>query len=354
MLSLEPREVLSKISKMGVSARFMEVCGTHTVSIARSGLKKLLPDSVKLISGPGCPVCVTAQVDIDYAIALARQPGVIVATFGDMVRVPGTETSLLEARASGGKVEVVYSPMDSLNLARAHPKEEVVFLAVGFETTAPLIARTVQTAKAENIPNLSFLVLHKLIPPAMRALLALKEIQLDGFILPGHVSAILGSKPFLFLKEEFHLPGVITGFEPDDILLALFMLVKQKREDRADIEIQYRRAVRPEGNPQALKVMEEVFEPQEANWRGLGIIPESGLALRQPYWDFDARRRFPLKIMGSREYPACGCGEVLRGVISPQECPLFGRVCTPDSPVGPCMVSSEGSCAAAYHYEEHP
>lgn len=354
MSSLESGEILKRIRGMGVSARFMEVCGTHTVSIARSGLKKLLPDSVKLISGPGCPVCVTSQEDIDYAVALARQPGVIVATFGDMVRVPGTETSLLEARASGGRVEVLYSPMDSLSLARENPKEEVVFLAVGFETTAPLIARTVQIVRAEGIPNLSFLVLHKLIPPAMRALLTRKEVQLDGFILPGHVCAVLGSRPFLFLKEEFHLPGVITGFEPEDVLLALFMLLKQKKDDRAEIEIQYRRAVKPEGNIQALKTMEEVFEPQEANWRGLGVIPDSGLGLREPYSGFDARRRFPLNITGSREYPECRCGEVLRGVISPRECPLFGKACTPDSPVGPCMVSSEGSCAASYHYEERP
>ena len=351
MLSLETNKVLESIAKMDVSAHFMEVCGTHTVSIARSGLKKLLPESIKLISGPGCPVCVTSQSDIDYAIALARQPGVIVATFGDMVRVPGTETSLLETKASGGKVEVVYSPLDSLNLAGAHPREQVIFLAVGFETTAPLIARTVQLAKAKGISNLSFLIMHKLIPPAMRQLLQMKEVKLDGFLLPGHVCAVIGSRPFLFLKEEFGLPGVVAGFEAEDILLALFMLAQQKKEGRAEIEIQYRRVVRQEGNPNALKAMEEVFEVGEAEWRGLGIIPHSGLVLRQSFSDFDARNRFPLEIKDSREYPLCGCGEVLRGVLSPQECPLFGTVCTPDSPVGPCMVSSEGSCAAAFHYE---
>lgn len=330
----------------------MEVCGTHTVSIARSGLKKILPESLKLISGPGCPVCVTAQEDIDYAIALADHPGVIIATFGDMVRVPGSDGSLLEARARGGKVEVVYSPIETLTIASDHPKEEVVFLAVGFETTAPLVAMTIQEAKKKGVANLSFFVLHKLIPPAMRVLLEKKEVQIEGFILPGHVCAIIGSKPFSFLKEEFQKPGVITGFEPEDILLSLFMLLKQKKENRADIEIQYKRVVKPEGNPEAIRTMEEVFEPQEANWRGLGAIPQSGLGLKEEYSDFDAKRRFSISISGWREFPSCGCGEVLRGVINPRECPLFGKVCNPETPVGPCMVSSEGSCAASYYYED--
>jgi hydrogenase expression/formation protein HypD len=346
------KEVLSRILSLGIGGRFMEVCGTHTVSIARSGLKKVLPESLRLISGPGCPVCVTSQEDIDYAIALANLPKVIIATFGDMVRVPGTKGSLLDSRANGAQVEIVYSPMDALRLALEHPQEEVVFLAVGFETTAPLVARTIQEAKRMVIPNLSFFLMHKLIPPAMRVLLEKKEVQLDGFILPGHVCAVIGSKPFQFLIEEFQKPGVITGFEPEDILLSLFMLLKQKRERRAEVEIQYKRAVRPEGNPEAIKAMEQVFEPREANWRGLGVIPDSGLGLKEEYLDFDAKNRFPIKISGSKEYPACGCGAVLRGVISPRDCPLFGTVCNPENPVGPCMVSSEGSCAASYNYED--
>lgn len=354
---LSPEDLASlwqEIERGDVPARFMEVCGTHTVSIARAGLKQRFPPSLELISGPGCPVCVTASQDIDFAIALTRLPNIALLTFGDMVRVPGSETSLELERAKGKDVRIIYSPFEALRQARENQQKEFVLLAIGFETTAPLIARTIQLAAEENIPNLSFFSLHKLIPPALFALLSSGTLSLDGFLLPGHVAAIIGSEGFHFLTEQFHLPGVIAGFEPEDVLLALFMLLRQKRKGKAEIEIEYLRAVRPEGNLTAKKIMTDVFETVEATWRGLGKIPQSGLSLRPAYASFDALARFPLRVEIKEEPAGCRCGEVLRGLIAPRTCPLFNNPCRPETPIGPCMVSSEGACAASYRYERAP
>ncbi len=343
-----------EIERGDVPARLMEVCGTHTASIARAGLKQRFPPSLELISGPGCPVCVTSSQDVDFAIALARLPNLVLLTFGDMLRVPGSETSLELERAKGKDVRLIYSPFEALRQARENQQREFVLLAIGFETTAPLIARTIQLAMEENVPNLSFLCLHKLIPPALFALLASERLSLDGFLLPGHVATVIGSEGFCFLTEQFHLPGVIAGFEPEDILLALYMLLRQRRKGKAEIEIEYLRAVRPEGNPRARKIMAEVFETVEASWRGLGIIPQSGFALRPLYASFDARTRFPIEIEIREEPAGCRCGDVLRGLLAPGKCPLFGDPCVPENPIGPCMVSSEGACAASYRYERFP
>ncbi len=362
---LERQKLLEEMGE-GPPSRFMEVCGTHTVAIARSGLKKVLPPTVRLISGPGCPVCVTDQQDIDTAIALAREKGVLLATFGDMVRVPGTNGSLAQAKAEGADVRILYTPFETLRLAEENPRQEVVFLSVGFETTAPLIAAAVKEAARREQRNLSFLVLHKLLPPVMKALLGdlpamagssfsppanRESPSLDGFLMPGHVCAILGVEPFRFLGERYHLPGVVAGFEVDDILLALWMLQRQRRQGRTEMEIAYRRAVRAEGNRTAQHLLEEAFQPVEARWRGIGAIPGSGLALRRTFSTYDARKRFPLQVEPAPDPLGCACGAVLRGVLSPPQCPLFGGVCTPQNPVGPCMVSSEGSCAASYRYE---
>ncbi len=347
---LERQRLLEEMGE-GPPSRYMEVCGTHTVAIARSGLKKVLPPTVRLISGPGCPVCVTDQRDIDTAIAIAAEKGVLLATFGDMVRVPGTNGSLAQAKAEGADVRILYSPFEALRLADENKRREVVFLSVGFETTAPLIAAAVKEAARLERRNLSFLILHKLLPPVMEALLSDLTSSLDGFLMPGHICAILGLEPFRFLGERYCLPGVVAGFEADDILLALWMLQRQRRQGRAEMEIAYRRAVRAEGNRTAQCLLEEVFQPVEARWRGIGVIPRSGLALRRAFSTYDARGRFSLQVEPAPDPPGCACGEVLRGILSPLECPLFGRACTPQNPVGPCMVSSEGSCAASYRYE---
>jgi hydrogenase expression/formation protein HypD len=350
MFSPEERQRLLTEIGEGPPGRFMEVCGTHTVAIARSGLKRLLPPGVGLISGPGCPVCVTAQADIDAAISLARRPGLIVATFGDMLRVPGSGGSLAQERARGADVRVLYSPWETLKVAAENPSRPTVFLAVGFETTAPLIAAAVREAERLGLGNLSFLLMHKLLPPVMRVLLE-GPVHIDGFLMPGHVCAILGVEPFRFLGERYHLPGVVAGFEPEDVLLSLWMLQRQRREGRAEMEIEYRRVVRPEGNRAAQRVLDEVFRPAPARWRGIGWIDGSGLSLRPPFDRFDARLRFDLPDGDVPEPPGCACGGVLRGSCSPAQCALFSSFCTPDNPVGPCMVSSEGSCAAAYRYE---
>ncbi len=328
----------------------MEVCGTHTVAIARSGLRELLPEHIRLISGPGCPVCVTDDHDLDQVWALALQEGVILATFGDMMRVPGTRGSLQEAKGRGADVRVVYSATDALALARENPAAEVVFLGVGFETTVPTVAVAVEQALAEGLENFSVFSLHKLVPPVLEALLEDPEVRIDAFINPGHVCTIIGSTPFEFVAAKYRKPCVITGFEPVDILEALLMIVRQHAEGRAEVEIQYRRAVRPEGNPVARAYIDKYFMPAAARWRGLGVVPASGLELRPEYRALDARTRFPLAVEPGRRPRGCSCGEVLKGVKLPYECPLFGKACTPARPVGPCMVSSEGSCAAYYRY----
>ncbi len=330
--------------------RFMEVCGTHTVSIFRSGLRSALPPQINLLSGPGCPVCVTAQQDIDKAVELARQPNTILVTYGDMVKVPGTRSNLQAERSKGADLRVVYSPSDALTIAQTFPTKKVVFLGIGFETTTPPIALVIKEAYRAKIDNLFVLSVHKVIPPPLKALLDSGEAAIDGFLLPGHVSAIIGSQPYRFLSSDYKLPAVISGFEPLDILQSIHMLIEQISNSRAEVEIQYRRVVREEGNVRAQEVVGEVFEPASVAWRGMGEIPASGLKLREPYSRFDAEKAFDLDVSYSREPAACSCGEMLRGVKSPYECKLFAKVCTPDHPAGPCMVSSEGTCSVYYQY----
>ena len=332
------------------SATLMEVCGTHTVAIARNGIRGLMPEGVRLASGPGCPVCVTSNHDIDKVIALARVPEVTIATFGDMTRVPGSTSSLLAEQAAGRDVRIVYSPLDALALAAEDPTRQVVFVGVGFETTTPLIAMAIKRARAEGLGNFSVYAAHKNMPGALEAIINDPQLKLDALILPGHVSTIIGAEPYRFLAEEYGIPGVITGFEPVDVLQGIAMIMRQLHEGRAEIEIAYARGVMPEGNPVALAAIDEVFETCPATWRGLGEIPGSGYRIREEYAAFDALRRFEPAIEPTVEHKGCRCGDVLRGIMAPDECPLFRTACTPENPIGPCMVSSEGSCAAYYRY----
>lgn len=331
-------------------ATLMEVCGTHTVAIARNGIRDLMPEGLRLASGPGCPVCVTCNRDIDTVIALARIPNVTITTFGDMTRVPGSTSSLLAEQAAGRSVEIVYSPLDALAFAKAHPEREVVFVGVGFETTTPLVAMAIKRAKAMGLSNFTVFAAHKNMPGALELLVGDPTLELDALILPGHVSTIIGAEPYRFLAEKYGIPGVITGFEPVDVLQGIAMLVRQLHEGRAEIEIAYARGVMPEGNPVALAAIDEVFEICTATWRGLGDIPGSGYRIRDEFANFDAVRRFEPNVEPTRDPKGCRCGDVLRARIAPNECPLFRTVCTPENPVGPCMVSSEGSCAAYYRY----
>ena len=331
-------------------ATLMEVCGTHTVAIARNGIRDLMPEGLRLASGPGCPVCVTCNRDIDTVIALARIPNVTITTFGDMTRVPGSTSSLLAEQAAGRSVEIVYSPLDALAFAKAHPEREVVFVGVGFETTTPLVAMAIKRAKAMGLTNFTVFAAHKNMPGALELLVGDPTLELDALILPGHVSTIIGAEPYRFLAEKYGIPGVITGFEPVDVLQGIAMLVRQLHEGRAEIEIAYARGVMPEGNPVALAAIDEVFETCTATWRGLGDIPGSGYRIRDEFANFDAVRRFEPDVEPTRDPKGCRCGDVLRARIAPNECPLFRTVCTPENPVGPCMVSSEGSCAAYYRY----
>ena len=331
-------------------ATLMEVCGTHTVSIARAGIRGLMPEGTRLASGPGCPVCVTCNRDIDTVIALARVPGVTIATFGDMTRVPGSTSSLLAEQAAGRSIEIVYSPLDALALAEADPTRQVVFVGVGFETTTPLVARAVKRAAEARLGNFSIFAAHKNMPGALESIVADPQLKVDALILPGHVSTIIGPEPYRFLAREYGVPGVITGFEPVDVLQGIAMIMRQLHEGRAEVEIAYARGVMPQGNPHAVAAIDEVFETCTATWRGLGDIPGSGYRLREEYAAFDAVRRFQPDVEPTVEPGGCRCGDVLRGVITPDECPLFRVVCAPENPVGPCMVSSEGSCAAYYRY----
>ncbi|NHM14310.1 hydrogenase formation protein HypD [Xiamenia xianingshaonis] len=328
----------------------MEVCGTHTVAIARNGIRTLMPDTVRLASGPGCPVCVTANRDIDAIIALAKVPGIIIATFGDMTRVPGSTSSLLKEQAAGADVRIVYSPLDALSIARENPDREVVFVGVGFETTTPLVAMSIKRAAAEGLRNFSVIGAHKNMPGALEVIVNDPALSLDALILPGHVSTIIGTAPYEFLAREYGIPGVITGFEPLDVLQGIAMILRQLHEGRAEIEIAYARGVMPQGNPVALAAIDEVFETVSATWRGLGEIPGSGYRIRPEFAAFDALERFSPAVEPTQEPKGCRCGDVLRAVIAPNECPLFRKVCTPENPVGPCMVSGEGSCAAYYRY----
>ena len=329
--------------------RFMEVCGGHTAVIYRSALTDLLPEEVQLLSGPGCPVCVTGNGFIDQAVALAELPEITIATFGDLVRVPGSTRSLTDVRACGCDIQVFYSPMDALTWALKHPDRTVVFLGLGFETTACTLAATLAECVRSEIHNFRFLSSLKTMPPALRALLSSQKVAIDGFILPGHVITVTGLEVFQFIAREFSIPSVVSGFEPSDLMEALLMLCRQIKQDHAEVENQYRRVVRYTGNPQAQALIEKMFEPCDMQWRGFGAIPLSGLKLRPQFSCWDAEN-IPVEVEPTREHPGCRCGEVLCGIIHPSECTLFGSVCTPETPLGACMVSAEGACAAVYHF----
>lgn len=340
-----------EIKKMTVRPlRLMEVCGTHTVAIFKAGIRQLLPEEVELVSGPGCPVCVTPNRYLDTAIAYSQKQDVIITTFGDMLRVPGSCSSLMAAKAEGADVRIVYSPLDSIEIAKANTGKKVIFLAVGFETTAPTAAATILSAEQAKLNNFFVLSAHKLVPPALKALLAAPHIKVDGFLLPGHVSAIIGLEPYRFLCHDYNIPAVVAGFEPLDILQSVYMLVKQLALGEASIENQYSRIVPQTGNQSARQVLERVYQPADAEWRGLGLINSSGLKLKEAYTSFDAQTNIPIDPGLSREQKGCRCGEVLCGIIKPTACPLFGQSCRPEHPVGACMVSVEGSCAAWYKY----
>jgi len=331
--------------------KVMEVCGGHTHAIYKYGLDDLLPVNVELVHGPGCPVCVIPTGRVDDAIAVAHEDGVTFTCFGDMLRVPGSRGSLLDAKAAGADIRVVYSPLDALRIARQHPDREVVFFAIGFETTAPSTALTLRRARAEAVANFSCLCSHVTIVPPLRALLESPDLQLDAFVGPGHVATVIGARPFEFIPAEYGKPVAIAGFEPLDILQAISMVLRQLAEGRCEVANQYRRVVSHDGNARALEVMAEVFEPRpHFEWRGLGSIPESGLRLTAAYADLDAELRFSLPGVRVADPRACQCGEVLRGAIKPWECRVFGTACTPERPIGTCMVSSEGACAAYYNY----
>ena len=347
------RLVDERAAQLDRTVRLMEVCGTHTMQLFRCGIRAMLPENVKLLSGPGCPVCVTPMGMVDAGIEVARREGVVLATFGDMVRVPGRESSLERAKAEGADVRIVYSPLDALKLAEAQPDRQVVFFAIGFETTFPTVAVTAAYARDRGVGNFTLLVAHKVIPPAMEALLSSGEVRVDGFLCPGHVSVITGSAIFEHIAERYNAPCVVTGFEADDILEGIGMLLGQLVEQKPRVEIQYTRWVSREGNRKARDLVDGIFQPCDTAWRGLGTIPASGLALRDELSRFDAVSRFGVEVTCELENPGCSCGEVIRGVMDPPDCPLFAKACTPTSPVGPCMVSTEGSCAAFYKYGEH-
>ncbi|MGD9118307.1 MAG: hydrogenase formation protein HypD [Dehalococcoidia bacterium] len=331
-------------------ARFMEFCGGHTVTIFRYGIRQLLPPNIEMVSGPGCPICVTANADLDRAIALSKVPGVVIATFGDMLKVPGSYSSLEKAKAEGAEVRTVYSALDALDIAWANPKKSVVFLGIGFETTAPTIAASILQAEERGLKNYYVLSLHKVCPPVIKALLDSGEVELQGLVCPGHVSAVIGSHPWEFIANEYGIPCVVSGFEPLDILQCVEALVEQVEKGESHVEIAYKRGVKPEGNQMALKLMASVFEPAPARWRGMGEIAGSGLKIREEYKSFDAEVVFDIKTGPAVEHEGCICGEILRGVKTPADCKLFGKACTTANPIGPCMVSAEGSCSAYYLY----
>ncbi len=347
-------DIVSQIKKADVNLKFMHVCGTHQDTLVKHGLDVLLQKcGIEIGQGPGCPVCVTIPKEIEEILVLAKE-GKTIATFGDMTRVPGEHYSLQQMKTDGYDVRTVYGIEDALLLAEKHKDKEVVFMAVGFETTAP----TTASVLLRDPPlNFSVLCCHRLIPPALQAILDMGEIKIDGFIEPGHVSTIIGVKPYEFISNNYHIPQVITGFEPIDLLMGAGMLVLQIQQGKAEVENEYTRAVKPEGNRKAQQVMKQVFEPVDIKWRGFPIIPQSGLRLRNKYASYDARKKYEeeLSELTEKEFVepvGCLCGDVLRGLISSKECPLFGRQCTPDNPVGPCMVSSEGNCNIQYRYSK--
>ncbi len=345
------QQLIEKIkSSSKKDVRLMEVCGTHTVSIFRSGIRSMLPRTVSLLSGPGCPVCVTDQAEVDAFIELARVDDVIITTFGDLMRVPGTRSSLQKESAGGRDIRVVYSTFDALEIARKNPAKKVVFLGVGFETTAPTIAAAILSAAQEGVKNFSVISAHKLVPPALQALMASADARIDGFILPGHVSVIIGLNAYRPFFDQYQIPCVVAGFEPIDILQAISMLVQMLESGSPALDNAYPRAVTREGNTKAQQILDEIFEPAGAGWRGIGVIPQSGLKIREKYAAHDAQKLFDVEVPDAKTPRGCACGEILIGTKTPPECALYKKVCTPMNPVGPCMVSTEGTCAAYYKY----
>lgn len=338
-----------RFSKPKHPIQIMEICGTHTMAIAKSGLKNLLPPEVKLISGPGCPVCVTPSSLIDMAYDLAQEPNHILCSYGDLLRVPGTHQKTLQGLS---QVKLCLSCMDALQIAKENPTKKVIFLGVGFETTAPGSAITILEAKRQNIQNFSFLSLLKQTPPAIHQLLKDQNTQIDGFLCPGHVAIILGEKGFSFLPSQYHRPGVISGFEPEDILYSIELLIQMINHDKPEIQNTYGRIVKAQGNQKAQNIIQEVFTSEDSLWRGLGNIPKSGLRMKKEYEDWDAWKQFHLPSLTNQEPQGCSCADILSGQKRPKQCPLFKTVCTPQNPIGPCMISHEGACAASYLYEQ--
>ena len=339
------KKIVNELQDWEKPIKIMEVCGSHTMAIGHWGIRKLLPETISLISGPGCPVCVTPSSVIDSLIELKD---VTIATFGDLIRVPGEKGNLEQARANGLDVRMVYSPMEALEFSK---EKETVFIGIGFETTIPGIVYTILEAFKRNLKNFSVLPAFKLVPPALDALLSSEDTDINGFILPGHVSVIIGSEAYDLLPEKFGIGGVVTGFEPLDILIGIKKLTDQIKINQPTIENEYSRVVKKEGNKQAQKIIKKVLKVEDALWRGLGWIPNSGMGIKEEYQDFDATKKYNIKVAESKEKTGCRCGDVLKGKIIPPECPLFEKVCKPNNPIGPCMVSSEGSCAAYYKYE---
>jgi hydrogenase expression/formation protein HypD len=329
---------------------FMEVCGGHTIAIFKYGIRELLPKGIRLISGPGCPVCVSPTSYIDYAVALSRQEKVTISTFGDMIKVPGSSSNLRQEKAQGADIRVVYSAMDALQIAHDNRDSKIVFLGIGFETTAPTIAATIMQARVAKLNNFFVLSTLKTMPNALKALLDGGNLGIQGFICPGHVSTITGLGIYNFIASDYHVPCVISGFEATDLLQTILMLAQQVSQGISKVENQYTRGVKPEGNPIAQKLINEVFEPCDSEWRGLGIIPGSGLAIKEEFSEFDAYRHFEVKIEPSHDNPNCICGDIMRGAQTPLECKLFKKICTPENPVGACMVSNEGTCATYFKY----
>jgi len=327
----------------------MEVCGGHTMALHKYGIHSLLPETINLVSGPGCPVCVTDKRFIDHIVALCRIKNVIITTFGDLIRVPGSTSSLEKEKANGADIRIVYSPREALTIAKENPDKTNVFPGIGFETTAPTTAAAVLEAREAGIYNFYLLSSHKVMPPAMAALIH-EGVKIDGYMCPGHVSVVTGTSIYYPIVEQFGKGCVISGFEPLDILLTIYMLVKQFEEGKPAVEIEYKRAVKPEGNKKALEIIDTVYQKCDAWWRGLGVIPQSGLELRDEYAVFDARKAIDVEVEETKEVSGCICGEILKGLKSAQDCPLFRKVCTPANPVGACMVSGEGACAAFYRH----
>ncbi len=338
--------------KLDRKINIMEVCGTHTMQYFHTGVKDIFPENLNLIDGPGCPVCVTANDYLDRAIEIMKQKNVILTTFGDMLKVPSSYSSLQKEKANGGDVEIVYSPLDALKIAEENPNREVMFLSVGFETTIPTEAIAVRNAIKKNINNFTILPGNKLTPPAVAALLSMGEVKIDGFILPGHASIITGVNAWSFIRDKYKIPSVVTGFESKELIFGTLMLLDLIVNNKSDLLNSYKEVVSDEGNLKAKEIINEYFDVIDTDWRGIGVIPDSGLALKEEYAEFDAVKKFPVEVPPVVEPKGCRCGEILRGLVTPLECPLFGKKCTPRNPVGACMVSSEGSCAAFYRYKK--